>query len=662
MENDNTIYDNNKKAQNPQFDPEATDLVNNNSNGACPPPLPDGDNGEFTDESTNLDPEYNPEYNGEQPQDFMPAEEGAPAAQEEKKSGVWRNVVIGGVSGIMFGAGATLLTSAITSDKGEEPVEKPEPVNPEPETNPNEHPLTDGEVPLAHNVNDSMSFGEAFAAARAEVGPGGVFEWHGQLYGTYYADEWNSMSAAERAEYNSHFAWSGGSHTGGSHAGGGSHGGETHHHEEPVKPVTPDKPVGPDKPVVTHDNDHKVFNVEGHEIRVGSISHNSDGSNNAAVAIDGKPALLMDINGDGVFDGIAQDLNGDNVINGNELTDMSFKVSVDDLGGVTSNDLNPIQMGEAMGFRFDLDHDAPDVKPVSQDEGTIVVHDNSTGQNFAYMVKDGQTCILYDFDGDNKFEWLMTDFDGDGKVTLDEFVEITGNNVTVESLGGVTTSVDNFSPAVFAQHAGWEVIIPEDEPAAAAPDDNLMADADVNAEGARSINPEEAPEETAEEPAAVETEEVTVEPDGLAQIDPTGETVMENEATMEVDIEAEHLTAENVADEAEIEAVPAEAETAPAAGEEVPAEAEDAPAMETAGDEVLVAETEEEFILQEETPAEATPEADSYMAESTVETTETDAMAEDPAQQELIAANEEMPADDITASDPMSDPMTDGLA
>lgn len=38
-------------------------------------------------------------------------------------------------------------------------------------------------------VTDDMSFSEAFAAAREELGPGGVFEWNGQLYGTFYATE-----------------------------------------------------------------------------------------------------------------------------------------------------------------------------------------------------------------------------------------------------------------------------------------------------------------------------------------------------------------------------------------------------------------------------------------------------------------------------------------
>lgn len=44
-------------------------------------------------------------------------------------------------------------------------------------------------APMASGVNDEMSFGEAFAAARAETGPGGVFHWHGQNYHTFVAGE-----------------------------------------------------------------------------------------------------------------------------------------------------------------------------------------------------------------------------------------------------------------------------------------------------------------------------------------------------------------------------------------------------------------------------------------------------------------------------------------
>ena len=61
---------------------------------------------------------------------------------------------------------------------------------------------SDGEeMEIATSVDDSMSFSEAFAAARKEVGAGGLFVWHGNTYGTYYAEEWNAMSEEEKEEY-----------------------------------------------------------------------------------------------------------------------------------------------------------------------------------------------------------------------------------------------------------------------------------------------------------------------------------------------------------------------------------------------------------------------------------------------------------------------------
>lgn len=64
------------------------------------------------------------------------------------------------------------------------------------------------EMDVATSVDDDMSFGEAFAAARHEVGAGGLFVWHGHTYGTYYANEWNSMSAEDQQQY-----WSNVHHT-----------------------------------------------------------------------------------------------------------------------------------------------------------------------------------------------------------------------------------------------------------------------------------------------------------------------------------------------------------------------------------------------------------------------------------------------------------------
>lgn len=49
--------------------------------------------------------------------------------------------------------------------------------------------IIDGHVVADDAVNDSMSFAEAFAAARAEGGPGALFHWHGGTYLAVYENE-----------------------------------------------------------------------------------------------------------------------------------------------------------------------------------------------------------------------------------------------------------------------------------------------------------------------------------------------------------------------------------------------------------------------------------------------------------------------------------------
>lgn len=106
---------------------------------------------------------------------------------EEKKNDTMRKVAIGGGIGILLGASAAAVAQTLSSS--ETPDEDVE-VEPAPET-----------VSVASNVSDGMSFGDAFAAARAELGPGGMFTWHGNSYSTYTAEEWDNMSAGERADY-----------------------------------------------------------------------------------------------------------------------------------------------------------------------------------------------------------------------------------------------------------------------------------------------------------------------------------------------------------------------------------------------------------------------------------------------------------------------------
>lgn len=107
--------------------------------------------------------------------------------EEEGKNSnndMWKKVAIGGAIGILMGGGAAFAANKLTSNSDETAEDS----NPE-------------ELPKEAHVSDNQSFSDAFNEARAQVGPGGVFSWHGRLYNTYTEEEWNSMSDAEKQEF-----------------------------------------------------------------------------------------------------------------------------------------------------------------------------------------------------------------------------------------------------------------------------------------------------------------------------------------------------------------------------------------------------------------------------------------------------------------------------
>ena len=118
--------------------------------------------------------------------------------QETKKEGsAWKHVTLGGVSGILMGAGLLYAGQAVAATKTETPEETADTATAEAQQ---ADSATEVTLPVAQMHND-MSFGEAFAAARAEVGPGGVFIWHGGIYNTYTADEWNAMTPQQKNDF-----------------------------------------------------------------------------------------------------------------------------------------------------------------------------------------------------------------------------------------------------------------------------------------------------------------------------------------------------------------------------------------------------------------------------------------------------------------------------
>lgn len=156
----------------------------------------------------------------------------APAAGAAEESGkaksrpaLWKSVLVGGVPGILVGAMSRETAGKEPGvvphwhdDSNEGNVVPPDssPVAPSAETPAEAVTGTTvatetgvdsaAVVNEAHSVSDEMSFKEAFAAARAEVGLEGAFVWHGQVYATYRADdpEWMAMSAEDRIAHSRH--------------------------------------------------------------------------------------------------------------------------------------------------------------------------------------------------------------------------------------------------------------------------------------------------------------------------------------------------------------------------------------------------------------------------------------------------------------------------
>lgn len=107
--------------------------------------------------------------------------------KQENGSVNWKTVTIGGATGVFLGAAAMYAADAFAGNNSEAATDATETVE-----------GTDIHIAV---VDQDLTFGEAFAAARAQVGAGGVFEWHGGIYGTYYASEWSQMSEAEQSQF-----------------------------------------------------------------------------------------------------------------------------------------------------------------------------------------------------------------------------------------------------------------------------------------------------------------------------------------------------------------------------------------------------------------------------------------------------------------------------
>ncbi len=186
------------------------------------------------------------------------------------------------------------------------------------------------EAPIA-NVNDEMTFNEAFKAARNEVGPGGCFKWHGEMHSTYTHEEWGSASESQLANFR----------------------------ESVLEEVIPSKPLETETPVEVIANVSKEYDID---LGDGKIVHCKD------VVVDGKLEIQFDVDKDGTYDMIGKH----SAEGGYDFYTMDGKhIEYVNSADIAKEQNNP-----------DFDPSTPTIDPLHVDE--IINHetfDNNAGQD-----------------------------------------------------------------------------------------------------------------------------------------------------------------------------------------------------------------------------------------------------------------------------------------
>ena len=336
----------------------------------------------------------------EQSQNQSDEEKQSISSSKKEKKGLSTAATAGIAAGVGATAGVASAFGAVaffpnegeiedsgTEQLGEEEIEQLE------APSPSEH-LTGSMMDVATNVNDSMSFNQAFAAARQEVGPGGIFEWHGHSYGTYYANEWNSMSAEERDQY-----WADVHHTT-SHMPEHYQNSNPHITDQPI----PDDDLYKEDPLVQENlNDSK--------------DDQNDDQNDHDINIDDNSGNVYQFNGDG---DINIYINPDpSNVPGEEplLAESGPEPGSEPL--TFQPEPEPLQLSESdVLLEFDVDEDG------SNDVAFINANDNETAD------------LIFDTTGNGEYDTLVVDpvFDDAGNLIIEDgsIQEISGITIVAE--------------------------------------------------------------------------------------------------------------------------------------------------------------------------------------------------------------------------------------
>lgn len=230
-------------------------------------------------------------------------EEGVNEVQEPEGTSKWKKVagMAGiGAAGIAGGIGLSAMASGDDVEAAKQVAEEA--------ANADKGNMVKpvGNVKVAE-VNDEMSFSEAFASAREQVGAGGVFEWRGKQYGTYYKTEWDSMSQAEKDRYAANVFGTSSSKSS-----------TTPEQEQLQHDIPPENLADNSQSSVSGED------IKGELVGVQTVTdENGNPMTVVAAKINGHNSVFVDVDVDGYVDVAAMDANADWALDDNEVVTLA---------------------------------------------------------------------------------------------------------------------------------------------------------------------------------------------------------------------------------------------------------------------------------------------------------------------------------------------------
>ena len=345
------------------------------------------------------------------------------SARKTSKSSLGKVVMFGSVPGVLLGAvGATMLRRS----KPEEVIMVEDSVEPEmlepasvgevadevPDGGVEEIVEETAEEPVGESlpaldvieVNDDMTFAEAFAAARAGSGSEGVFEWHGNVYSTMTKEEWDAMNEEEVEVF----------------------AGKMENSEIEVAPVA-DVPVDAAEQVVSEDVPEPVVAEEVTEEVVEEVIAEEVVAEEA-IAEEVVEGVSEDVPEPVAAEGVAEEV----------VEEVIAEVVVEEIVNdenivVMEADENDMTASAVPGL------DETPITDTALDEGIIIenvhiVQEEDSEMTLINAEVNGYSALFADIDSDGVIDMMAVDVNDDSSLSDDEVFDLKGTGITVDDL------------------------------------------------------------------------------------------------------------------------------------------------------------------------------------------------------------------------------------